>query len=37
MPVLAPRLSQQRMKLRPIRPNPLIATFKVMASSGEIR
>jgi hypothetical protein len=37
MPVLAPRLSQQRMKLRPMRPNPLIATRRVMASGGETR
>jgi hypothetical protein len=35
MPVFSPRLSQQRMKLRPMRPNPLIATFSVMASSGK--
>jgi hypothetical protein len=37
MPVLVPRLSQQRMKFRPIRPNPLIATRKVMAERGETR
>jgi hypothetical protein len=37
MPVLTPRLSQQRMKLRPMRPNPLIATFKVMAGRGQTR
>ncbi len=36
MPVFSPRLNQQRMKFRPIRPNPFIATRKVIRKT-EVR